>query len=168
MDLQPKIAASTAAMLLACWFGLPACTRYTTVATPEGAVVQRTSYPQYQAVRTKRQMALSLTDQERFRRYYQAYHSWPLSLEGFVAASDTNYRLVSGLRRQGFTNLEFVSRGPDSLRINFLFQTSGNLTLDRGVTLDGLGRGILGSFIFVADPVSGITFRQQLAKKAKD
>ena len=167
MKFLPRIDALSAAVLLPFLVGLPACTRYETVATPEGTVVKRTSYPQYQAIRTKRQIVLSLTDQERFRRYYRTYHSWPLSVEGFVAASDTNHRLVSGLRRQGFTNLEFVSRGPDSLRVNFLFQTSGNITLDRGVTLDGLGRGIPGSFIFVADPVSGITFRQQLTKKGK-
>lgn len=146
---------------------LVACTRYQPVVTPEGMVVKRTSYPQYHVVRTKRQIALSLTDQERFRRYYRTYHSWPLSQEGFVAASDTNYALVANLHRQGFTSLDFISRGPDSLRINFVFQTAGSLILDQNVSVDNLGRGISGSFFFVADPVSGISFRQQLAKSSK-
>lgn len=103
------------------------------------------------------------------RRYYRIYHSWSLSEQGFVAVSDTNYHLMADLHRQGYTNFDFVTRGrgADSLRINFIFQTYSNLTLDRGVTLDGLGRGIPGSFFFVADPVSGITFRQAVAGRPK-
>ena len=130
-------------------------------------ITRRVSYPQYQAIRTKQQINLSLADQNRFRQYYRVYHNWPLSEQGFVAVSDSNYRLVTDLHRQGYTNLDFITRGPDSLRINFTFQTYSNLTLDRGVTLEGLGRGIPGSFFFVADPVSGITFRQTVAGKPK-
>ena len=76
---------------------------------------------------------------------------------------------MADLHRQGYTNFDFVTcgRGADSLRINFIFQTYSNLTLDRGVTLGGLGRGTPGSFFFVADPVSGITFRQAVAGRPK-
>ena len=145
-----------------------ACVRSETYPTANGMTeIRRVSYPQYQEVRTKRQIGLSQDDQDRFRRYYRTYHSWPLSEQGFVAASDTNYRLVADLHRQGYTNFDFVTRGPDSLRIDFIFQTYSNLTLDRGVTLEGLGRGIPGSFFFVADPVSGINFRQTVAGKLK-
>lgn len=146
---------------------LAGCTRYETLTTPQGTVTKAVAYPQYEPVRTKRQIVLSLADQDRFRRYYRANHSWPLSEDGFVAASDTNYRLVVGLHRQGFRNLEFVSRGPDTLRVDFIFQTAGNLVLDKGLSLNDLGRGIAGNFLFVADPVSGISFRQELTKKNK-
>ena len=160
--------ASHVVVLLASLGLLAACVRTETYPTATGNTITRqVSYPQYQAVRTKQQIALSLADQDRFRRYYHTYHSWPLSEQGFVAVSDTNYRLVADLHRQGYTHLDFVTRGPDSLRVDFIFQTYNNLTLDRGLTLDGLGRGIPGSFFFVADPVSGITFRQTVAGKPK-
>ncbi len=149
---------------------IAACVRSETCPTAIGSTITRkVSYPQYQAVRTKQQINLSLTDQARFRRNYRIYHSWPLSEQGFVAVSDTNYHLMADLHRQGYTNFDFVTRGrgADSLRINFIFQTNSNLTLDRGVTLGGLGRGTPGSFFFVADPVSGITFRQTVAAGQK-
>ena len=147
---------------------LAACVRSETYPTANGMTeTRRVSYPQYHVIRTKQQINLSLADQDRFRQYYRVYHSWPLSEQGFVAVSDSNYRLVADLHRQGYIHLDFITRGPDSLRINFIFQTYNNLMLDRGLTLEGLGRGITGSFFFVADPVSGITFRQTVAGKPK-
>ena len=156
------------ALLLASMGMMAACVRSETCPTANGSTATRqVSYPQYQAICTKQQINLSLTDQDRFRRYYRTFHSWPLSEQGFVAVSNTNYRLVADLHRYGYGNLDFVTRGPDSLRVDFIFQTYSNLTVDRDVTLDGLGRGIPGSFFFVADPVSGIIFRQTVAGKPK-
>lgn len=141
-----------------------ACTRVYRQMTPQGMVETRDSFPQYEAIRTQKDIYLTLNDRDRFRHYYQTYRSWPLSVQGFVAASDTNYRLVAELRRRGFTDLDFSSRGPDSLRIRFVFQTLGNLRYDdsENAKIEGLGRAFTGSFVFVADPVSGITFQQQV------
>ncbi len=146
---------------------LPACTSYQTLVTPQGSVVQRVSYPQYQAVRTKRQIALTLADQESFRAYYQLHHSWPLSVEGFAAESDANYSLITRLQQQGFAQMDFISRGQDSLRINFIYRTYANVAVDRNVSLHGIGRDITGYFFFVADPVSGISFGQNVSKTSR-
>jgi hypothetical protein len=71
---------------------IAACVRSETYPTAiRSTITRKVSYPQYQAVRTKQQINLSLTDQARFRRNYRIYHSWPLSEQGFVAVSDTNY-----------------------------------------------------------------------------
>ena len=147
-----------------------ACTHTRQVITPQGLVEERTSYPQYEPIRTQKQIKLALADQDQFRRYYRRYHSWPLSEQGFVAASDTNYRLVADLHRRGFTDLEFVSRGPDSLRVRYTFQTLGNLRYDYGEKdkIQGLGRAFTGSFVFVADPVSGISFQQIMDKRRRE
>ena len=147
-----------------------ACTRTVSTMTPQGMVETKESFPQYNSQRTQKDIYLSLNDQNRFRRYYRRNRSWPLSEQGFTAESDTNYQLVKELRRRGFTDLDFISRGPDSLRIRFEFQTLGNLQYDveRSANVGGLGRAFTGSFLFVADPVSGISFQQQMDKRGRE
>ena len=64
-------------------------------------------------------------------------------------------------------NLNFISRGPDSLRLRFTFQTLGDLQYDveRTADIGGLGRAFTGSFVFVADPVSGISFERRRGRE---
>ncbi len=141
---------------------LAACTRYETVMTDRGPVERRVSYPTYDVIRAKKQFRLTLDEQDYFRRYYRSHRAWPLTEQGFVAESDSNYQLLRALRRRGFTTLEFRSPSADSLVVDFEFQTLGNLQLDTWLTLYGLGRELPGSFVFVANPVSGISFQQRL------
>ncbi len=137
------------------------------VMAPQGLVDVKNPYPQFEAIHTRHQIRLSLADQDRFRRYYRTHRNWPLGLPGFVAASDSNYQFVTTLRRRGFTDLDFISRGNDTLRMRFIFQTLGNLQFDENAGVSGIGRAIKGSFVFVADPVSGISFRQEMDKPRK-
>lgn len=155
-------------LLLALALPVAACTRTYQKMTPQGLVEVHESYPQYETIRSQKQIRLALADQDQFRRYYRRYHSWPLSEQGFVAASDTNYALMADLHRRGFTDFNFFSRGPDSLRIRFTFQTLGNLRYDTNAKLEGLGRAFTGSFLFVPDPVSGISFQQIMDKRGRE
>ena len=87
-----------------------------------------------------------------------------------MVESDTNCNMVRELRRRGFTDLNFISRGPDSLRLRLTFQTLGDLQYDveRTADIGGLGHAFTGSFVFVADPVAGISFEWRRGRRGRE
>lgn len=142
--------------LLGCGL-LLSCTRtYHDTVPGVGTVTSRESYPAPEPVRTKKNLKLPASLQTSLVEYRQRNGYWPQTTRALEIDSDAGRTALWQMRRQGYSLTEILNPHPDTLALEFAFQTETRWHTDRDDEGIPLGRQLRGRFLFVADKQGSI------------
>ncbi|MCR5889638.1 hypothetical protein LRS06_18035 [Hymenobacter sp. J193] len=137
--------------LLAICSLLGACTRtYHNVVPGVGTVATREAYPQAEPVRTKKSVQLPPALRTSLEDYRRRNGYWPQTTRTLEIESEAGRRALWQMQRQGYSLTEILVPHPDTLILEFAFNTETRWRTDRDNPGIPLGRELRGRFVFVA------------------